>query len=46
MAISTSLAGTPVYVEKICDTFEEAVDLAIDAMKVKMAKIKEKIRNH
>ena len=46
VAISTSLAGTPVYVEKICDTFEEAVDLAIDAMKVKMAKIKEKIRNH
>lgn len=46
VAMSTSLAGTPVYVEKICDTFEEAVDLAIDAMKVKMAKIKEKIRNH
>lgn len=46
VSISTSLAGTPVYVEKICDTFEEAVDLAIDAMKVKMAKIKEKIRNH
>ena len=46
VAISTSFAGTPVYVEKTCDTFEEAVDLALDAMKVKMTKIKEKIRNH
>lgn len=46
VVISTSFAGTPVYVEKICDTFEEAVDLALDAMKVKMTKIKEKIRNH
>ena len=45
-ALSANVAGTTVFVEKTCDTFEEAVDLAIDAMKVKMTKIKEKSRNH
>lgn len=46
VALSANVAGTTVFVEKTCDTFEEAVDLALDAMKVKMTKIKEKSRNH
>ena len=36
----------PVFVEKTCDTFEEGIDLCVDALKVKLAKIKEKARNH
>ena len=44
VALSANVAGTTVFVEKTCDTFEEAVDLALDAMKVKMTKIKEKSR--
>ena len=38
--------ATAIYVEKTCDTFEEAIDLAVDAVKVKMTKIKEKSRIH
>lgn len=45
-SLSANVAGTTIFVEKVCDTFEEAVDLATDAMKVKMTKIKEKTRNH
>lgn len=45
-AITVSYIGGPIFVEKTCDTFEEAIDLAIDAIKVKLAKSKEKMRNH
>ena len=45
-SLSLNMAGTPIYVEKTCDTFEEAIDLAVDAVKVKMTKIKEKSRIH
>lgn len=44
-SLSAHVAGTTIFVEKVCDTFEEAVDLATDAMKVQMTKIKEKTRN-
>ncbi len=44
-SLSANVAGNRLFVEKICDTFEEAVDLATDAMKVQITKIKEKIRN-
>lgn len=44
-AISANIEGTTVFIEKTCDTFEEAIDLAVDAMRVKMTKIKEKSRN-
>ena len=46
---TTSLTVTaPVntlFVEKTCDTFEEGVDLCLDAMKVQLTKFKEKQRN-
>lgn len=45
-SINVSVAGTPVFVEKTCDTFEEGIDLCVDALKVKLTKIKEKSRNH
>lgn len=43
-SMSVSVPGTTLFVEKTCDTFEEGVDLCVDAMKVKLAKIKEKQR--
>lgn len=46
VALSAHVAGTTIYVEKICDTFEEGIDLSVDAMKVQLKKIKEKTRNH
>lgn len=45
-SINVSVAGTPVFVEKTCNTFEEGIDLCVDALKVKLTKIKEKSRNH
>ena len=38
--------GSPIFVEKTCDTFEEGVDQCVDALKVQLGKFKEKLRNH
>ncbi len=45
-SISVAAPGGTQFVEKVCDTFEEGIDLCVDALKVKMTKIKEKSRNH
>lgn len=45
-AISINVTGNTLFVEKTCDSFEEAVDLSVDAMRAKLTKYKEKIRNH
>ena len=46
-SLTVTIPGnSPVHVEKVSDTFEEGVDLCVDALKVKLAKIKEKARNH
>lgn len=37
--------GNPLFVAKTCDTFEEGVDQCVDAMRVKLEKYKEKLRN-
>ena len=37
--------GISLFVEKICDTFEEGVDQSVDSMKVQLTKFKEKMRN-
>ena len=37
--------GSPIFVEKTCDTFEEGIDQAVDSMKVQLTKFKEKTRN-
>ena len=44
-SLSVSVPGTTLFVEKTCDTFEEGVDLCLDAMKVQLTKYKEKLRN-
>lgn len=46
VALSVHAAGTTIFVEKTCDTFEEAIDLSVDAMRVQLTKYKEKTRNH
>lgn len=43
-SITVTVPGTTLFVEKTCDTFEEGVDLCLDAMKVQLTKYKEKLR--
>lgn len=42
--MTVSVPGNTLFVEKTCDTFEEGIDLCIDAMRVQLAKFKEKLR--
>ena len=42
--ITVTAPGTTLCAEKTCDTFEEGVDRAIDALKVQLARFKEKTR--
>lgn len=44
-ALTVAVPGSKLYVEKTCDSFEEAVDQCVDAMKVQLTKFKEKLRN-
>ena len=43
-SMTASVPGNTLFVEKTCDTFEEGIDLCIDAMRVQLAKFKEKLR--
>lgn len=43
-SLTVSVQGTSLFVEKTCDTFEEAIDLCVDSMKVQLTKFKEKQR--
>lgn len=45
-SITVAAPGGTQFVEKTCDTFEEGIDLCVDAMKVKLTKIKEKARKY
>ena len=43
VSISVSVPGEGTqYVQKTCDTFEEGIDQCVDALKVKLTKLKEK----
>lgn len=44
--ITVSVPGSTVYVEKVCDTFEESIDQCVDSLKVQLTKLKEKQRGH
>lgn len=44
-SLTVTAPGSTLFVEKTCDTFEEGVDLCLDAMKVQLTKFKEKQRN-
>ena len=43
-SLTVSVTGQTLFVEKTCDTFEEGIDLCVDAMKVQLTKFKEKTR--
>ena len=43
-SLTVTAPGNTLFVEKTCDTFEEGVDLCLDAMKVQLSKFKEKQR--
>lgn len=43
-SLTVTAPGNTLFVEKTCDTFEESVDLCLDAMKVQLTKFKEKQR--
>ena len=45
-SLSVSLPAKTLFVEKTCDTFEEGIDLCVDAMKVQLTKFKEKSRKN
>jgi putative sigma-54 modulation protein len=38
-------AGSEFYAEKVCDTFEQAIDECLDALGKQLAKHKEKLRS-
>ena len=42
--IRLNIKGSDLYAKKQCDTFEEATDLAVDALKKQLTKHKEKVR--
>ena len=44
-SLTVAVPGQKLFVEKICDTFEESVDQCVDSMKTQLAKFKEKQRN-
>lgn len=43
-SISVTVPGTTLFADKTCDTFEEGVDHCVDALKVQLARFKEKNR--
>ena len=45
-SITVTAPGVNLFVEKTNDTFEEGIDLCVDAMKVQLQKNKEKTRNY
>ena len=45
-AVTVTVPGTTFHVEKTNDTFEEGIDLCVDALRVQLQKNKEKTRNY
>lgn len=43
---TVSVPGHTLFVDKTCDTFEEGVDVCVDAMRAQLTKLKEKQREH
>lgn len=46
VSLAVTVPGTTLFVEKVCDTFEEGVDVCADSMKVQLQKFKEKNRDY
>jgi len=46
VSITAFVPGCSLRAEKVCDTFEEAIDLGVDSLKVQLQKNKEKTRDY
>ncbi len=46
VSIKVSAASGEMFAEKVCDTFEEAVDSCVEALQRQLSKYKEKQKNH
>ncbi len=46
LSLTATIPGTKLFVERVCDTFEEAIDQAVDAMRVQLQKNKEKSKGY
>ncbi len=46
VSIKVSASNGEMFAEKTCDTFEEAVDLCVDALTRQLSKYKEKQKGH
>jgi len=44
-AVKVLVPNDELYADKVCDTFEESVDLCMDALSKQLVKYKEKLRN-
>ena len=44
-SLTVNVPGNTLFVEKVCDTFEESIDQCVDSLKVQLTKFKEKQRN-
>lgn len=44
-SLTVTVPGSRLFVEKVCDTFEEGIDECVDSMKVQLSRFKEKMRN-
>ena len=45
-SLTVTVPGGTLFVEKVCDTFEESIDLGVDSMRVQLQKYKEKSRDY
>ena len=45
VSVTVTVPGGTFFAEKTCDTFEESMDLCMDALKPQLVKYKEKMRN-
>ena len=46
VSLAASVPGTTLYVEETSDSFEKAIDLCVDSMRVQLQKFKEKTRSY
>ena len=44
-SLTVNVPGNTLFVDKVCDTFEESIDQCVDSLKVQLTKFKEKQRN-
>ena len=46
VALQMAIGGTTLYADKVCDTFEEAIDDCVETLQRQISKYKEKQKSH